>query len=68
MKKRYAFLLVLIGIIIGLGISIKFDWLEKINAGGYYVEDLSEPNSSAYKNLSKEFFSAASLLSIISRG
>ncbi len=57
MKKRYVILLIAFGIIIGLGISIKSGWHEKINAKEYFVEE--NPKSLSYKEMSRVFIDAA---------
>jgi len=62
MKKRYAILMIIVGIIIGLGISVKFDWINSLNAtGNYYVNDNSSSN--AYKEFSRPFIEAAKKVS-----
>ncbi len=62
MKKRYAILMIIVGIIIGLGISVKFDWLDGVNANnGYYIED--KTSTSIYKDFSKPFVEAAKKVS-----
>ncbi len=62
MKKRYALLLIIVGVIIGLGISVKFDWLDSISANNdYFVEDKTA--STVYKDFSKPFVEAAKMVS-----
>ncbi|HON57534.1 MAG TPA: Do family serine endopeptidase, partial [bacterium] len=61
MKKKYALLFIVIGIIIGLGISIKMNWTNGINANNYYVEEKNEKPD--YKQLSNAFIEAAKRVS-----
>ena len=57
MKKRYGFLMIVVGIIIGLGISMKSGLQERISAKDYFIEESSKETN--YKDISRPFISAA---------
>jgi len=62
MKRKSRILFIIIGIIIGLGISIKFNSINKIFANNNYYENDNSGNNN-YKDYSKKFIEAAKKVS-----